>query len=182
MLEQLSPEGGRAISFASRYLNAAEKKYFSNDLERLAVVWEGRVFSKIYSWEESHGSNRLVTLLNGNNKKSKTMLSRLTRWIDCIIPFDFVIDHMPGEKSDSLATFQDIRRGKPRKSVDTITLLQWQNLRWLQPISLQYANTSINCHRMRAHMHAAKRQSTRTLLLHIERLLLEKRQNSWSFY
>ena len=40
----------------------------------------------------------LVSLLNGNNKKNKTMFSRLTRWIDRIIPFDFLIEHMPGAK------------------------------------------------------------------------------------
>ena len=38
----------------------------------------------------------LVSLMNGNNKKNKTMFSRLTRRIDQIIPFDFVIEQMPG--------------------------------------------------------------------------------------
>ena len=40
----------------------------------------------------------LVSLLNGNNKKNKTMFRRLTRPIDRIIPFDFAIEHMPGAK------------------------------------------------------------------------------------
>ena len=40
----------------------------------------------------------LLTLLNGNNKKNKTMFSRLKRWIDRIIQFDFKIEHMPGAK------------------------------------------------------------------------------------
>ena len=39
VLEQLGPEGWRPISFASRYLNEAEKKYSTNELEMLAVVW-----------------------------------------------------------------------------------------------------------------------------------------------
>ena len=39
VLEQLGTEGWRPISFASRFLNAAEKKYSTNELEMLAVVW-----------------------------------------------------------------------------------------------------------------------------------------------
>ena len=38
----------------------------------------------------------LVNLLNGNNKKNKTMFIRLTHWIDRIIAFDFKTEHMPG--------------------------------------------------------------------------------------
>ena len=40
----------------------------------------------------------LISLLNGNNKKNKTMFSRLTRWLDRLIPFDFRIEHKPGAK------------------------------------------------------------------------------------
>ena len=39
VLEQLGTKGWRPISFASRFLNAAEKKYSTNELEMLAVVW-----------------------------------------------------------------------------------------------------------------------------------------------
>ena len=38
VLEQLGTEGWRPISFASRFSNAAEKKYSTNELEMLAVV------------------------------------------------------------------------------------------------------------------------------------------------
>ena len=41
----------------------------------------------------------LVSLLNGNNKKNKTMFSRLTRWLDRLIPFNFEVEHMPGAKT-----------------------------------------------------------------------------------
>ena len=40
----------------------------------------------------------LISLLNGNNKKNKTMFSRLTRWLDRLIPFYFQIEHKPGAK------------------------------------------------------------------------------------
>ena len=35
---------------------------------------------------------------NGNNKKNKTTFSRLTRWLDSLIPFDFQVEHKPGAK------------------------------------------------------------------------------------
>ena len=40
----------------------------------------------------------LISLLNGNDKKNKPMFSRLTRWLDRLIPFDFRIEHKPGAK------------------------------------------------------------------------------------
>ena len=48
VLEQLGPEGWRPISFASRYLNEAEKKYSTNELEILAVVWGLNIFEITY--------------------------------------------------------------------------------------------------------------------------------------
>ena len=40
----------------------------------------------------------LKSLLNCNNKKNKTMFSRLARWLDRLIPLDFRIEHKPGAK------------------------------------------------------------------------------------
>ena len=40
----------------------------------------------------------LLSLLNGNKKKNKTTFSRLTRWLDRLIPFDFQEEHKPGAK------------------------------------------------------------------------------------
>ena len=44
VLEQLGTEGWRPISFASRFLNTAEKKYSTNELEIPAVVWGAENF------------------------------------------------------------------------------------------------------------------------------------------
>ena len=38
VLKQIGPEGWRSISFASRFLSEAEKKYSTNELEMLAAV------------------------------------------------------------------------------------------------------------------------------------------------
>ena len=37
-------------------------------------------------------------LLNGNTKKNKTMFNRLTRWLDRLILFDFIVELKPGAK------------------------------------------------------------------------------------
>ena len=52
VLEQLNSDGWRPISFASRYLNDAEKKYSTNELEMLAVVW-GWNTSEIMCWGDN---------------------------------------------------------------------------------------------------------------------------------
>ena len=101
VLEQLGPEGWRPISFASRYLNEAEKKFSTNQLETLAVVWGAEYFQNYIlgrSFLIVTDQKALISLLNGNNKKNKTMFSRLTRSLDRLIPFDFRIEHKPGAK------------------------------------------------------------------------------------
>ena len=67
----------------------------------LAVVWGSEyfinyTFGRKFTVVKDHKA--LVSLLNGYNKKNKNMFSRLTRWIDRNIPFDFVIELMPGAK------------------------------------------------------------------------------------
>ena len=72
VLEQLGTEGWRPISFASRFLNAAEKKYSTNELEMLAVVWGAEYFRNYIlgrSFTVITDHKALISLLNGNNKK-----------------------------------------------------------------------------------------------------------------
>ena len=54
------------------------------------------VGAKISSFQVVTDHKALVSLLNGNNKKNKTMFSMLTRWLDPLIPFDFEVEQMPG--------------------------------------------------------------------------------------
>ena len=74
VVKQLRPEGWRPISFAFRFLNAAELKSATKELETLAVGW-GQNTSK----STSSDHKALVTLLNEYNHKNQTMVSRLTR-------------------------------------------------------------------------------------------------------
>ena len=60
VLEQLNSDGWRPISFASRYLNEAVKKYSTNELEMLAVVWGGRNIFETICWGESFQLLRII--------------------------------------------------------------------------------------------------------------------------
>ena len=54
VIEQYCASGWHPFSFASRYLNVAEKKYSTNELELLAVVWATERFRN-YTWPVFHG-------------------------------------------------------------------------------------------------------------------------------
>ena len=99
-LEQDTPDGWATIAYASRFINSCEQKYSVNELELLAVVWAiehfkyylyGRRFTLITDHQT------LVSALK-SNRGIKTYQSRLTRWIDRLIPFDFDIQHLAGSK------------------------------------------------------------------------------------
>ena len=67
----------------------------------LAVVWgaeylQNYILGRKFLTVTDHKA--LISLLIGNNKKNKTMFSRLTRWLDRLILFDFQIEHKPGAK------------------------------------------------------------------------------------
>ena len=98
-LEQQNDEGQWVpISFASRYLNSQQKKYSTNELELLAVVWavdryKHYLLGKPFTIATDHKA--LTTALDGN-KSNKTYQSRLTRWVDRLLPYQFKIVHIPG--------------------------------------------------------------------------------------
>ena len=86
------------ISFASRYLNAQEKKYSTNELELLAVVWAvDRYKHYLLGKPFTIATDRkaLTTALDVN-QSNKTYQSRLTRWVDRLLPYQFNIVHIPG--------------------------------------------------------------------------------------
>ena len=88
------------IAFASRFLNDQEKKYSTNELELLAIVWSCEHFRTYLL------GNHFVILTDHKaiisalktNRGNKTHQSRLTRWVDRLLPFDFDIFHISGGK------------------------------------------------------------------------------------
>ena len=84
--------------FASQFLTEIEKKYSINELELLAVVWSienFRIFVYGTEFEVVTDHKALTTILR-NNRADKTFSSRITRWVDRLLPFQFNVVHAPG--------------------------------------------------------------------------------------
>ena len=90
--------GWKPISYASRFLTELEAKFSINELELLAVVWAIEHF-KNYVYGETFGvvsDHKALQSVLKANKGNKTFSSRLTRWVDRLLPFDFSVIHAPG--------------------------------------------------------------------------------------
>ena len=106
------------IAFASHFLNDQEKKYSTNELELLAIVWSCEYFRTYLL------GNHFVVLTDHKaiisalkiNRGNKTHQSRLTRWADRLLPFDFDIFHISGCKLvivDCLSRFPTFELPRP---------------------------------------------------------------------
>ena len=99
-LEQRSPRGWHTVAFASRFLNSNEERYSVNELELLGVVWSVQYF-KYYLFGKSFTiitDHRALLSMMKEHRSKKSYNSRLTRWIDRLLPFDFNIEYIPGAK------------------------------------------------------------------------------------
>ena len=98
VLQQEENGEWKPLSFASRFLTELEAKYSINKLELLAIVWSVEYFRNyVYGVKFKIISDHkaLTTVLKGH-KGNKTYSSRLTRWVDRLLPFDFEVIHGPG--------------------------------------------------------------------------------------
>ena len=89
----------KVVAFASRFLNIAELKYSTNELELPGLVWaldhfKNYLLGKQFSILTDHKA--LIGALK-DDKYTKTAQSRLTRWADKLLPFDFTVEHLPGK-------------------------------------------------------------------------------------
>ena len=99
-LEQRSPTGWHTVAFASPFLISNEERYSLNELELLRVVWSVEYF-KYYLFRKSFAvltDHRALLSIMKEHRSNKSYDSRLTRWVDRLLPFDFNIEHIPGEK------------------------------------------------------------------------------------
>ena len=88
------------IAFASRFLNNYESRYSRNELELLAVVWAVEHLKHYLHGQDFKiltDHQALLSALN-KNRGNKTYQSRLTRWVDRLLPLNFTIEHVPGKK------------------------------------------------------------------------------------
>ena len=100
MLKQLDCEGWKTVAFASRFLNGKEERYSINELELLGVVWaieyfKYYLFGKTFTVLTDHRALLSILKSHGSNKSYS---SRLTRWIDRLLPLHFNIEHIPGTR------------------------------------------------------------------------------------
>ena len=99
-LGQFIVDGWKPIAFASRFLNSCEERYSVNELELLGVVWSTEYF-KNYLYGKHFKlitDHRALLLIMKENRSNKSYNSRLTRWVDRLLPFQFNIEHLPGAK------------------------------------------------------------------------------------
>ena len=99
-LEQLTVDGWKPIAFASRFLNSREKRYSVNELELLGVVWSTDYF-KTYLYGKHFKvitDHRALLSIMKEHRSNKSYNSRLTRWVNRLLPFQFDIEHLPGAK------------------------------------------------------------------------------------
>ena len=93
-------EGWKTVAFASRFLKKNEGRYSINELELVGVVWAVEYF-KYYLFEKNFtvltDHRALLSVLNAH-RSNQSYNSRLTRWIDRLLPFDFNIEHIPGTR------------------------------------------------------------------------------------
>jgi hypothetical protein len=97
ILSQLHNGKERPISFASRMLNAAERKYSTTQKELLAIVYGTQIhrcflYSRRFKIVTHHAALKwLITVKNHH-------CARLTRWVLKLSEYDFEIEHKAGKK------------------------------------------------------------------------------------
>ena len=96
----MDSEGWKTVAFASLFLNSNEESYSINELELLGVVWaiecsKYYLFGKNFTVLTDHRA--LLTVLK-SHRSNKSYTSRLTRWIDRLLAFDFNIELIPGTR------------------------------------------------------------------------------------
>ena len=97
--EQFHGSDWKTISFASRFLNPHESKYSTNELELLGVVWAVENYKTyLYGSEfEVITEHKALLCALSPNHGNKTYQSRLPRWVDRILAFNFTNKHLAGK-------------------------------------------------------------------------------------
>ena len=90
----------KAIAYASRYLNDAEKKNSVGELELLTVVWGLERFRfHLYGKQvQLFSDHQALEPLLKKNKTNKQYRARLTRWLDRLNHFDISLKHTAGKE------------------------------------------------------------------------------------
>ena len=96
--QEIEPGVWAPTAFASRFLNNAEAKYSTHELELLATVWTREHFGTYLlgtRFQVLTDHKAIISALN-ENYNIKSYQSRLARWADRLLLFDFEVIHDPG--------------------------------------------------------------------------------------
>ena len=90
-LEQRSTTGWHTVAFAPRFFTSNEERYSVNELEFLWVVWSVEYFKQYLFGESSTiiTDHRALLSIMKEHRSNRSYNSRLTRWVDRLLPFDF---------------------------------------------------------------------------------------------
>ena len=81
------------------FLNKLEERYCTNEQELLAIVgalehFKYYLYGNKFTLQTDH---QALTSALKNNRGNKTYQSRLSRWVDRLLPINFIIEHIPGK-------------------------------------------------------------------------------------
>ena len=127
-IKQWDGENWLTKAFASRFLNSQERKYTTNELKLLGVVWATEHFKNYLCGAEFEivtYHKALLSALNAN-QSNKIMHSRLSRQVNRLLPFNFKIKHIPGKDMGFTNFCRDYLQEKPFQPHTSITNLKWQ--------------------------------------------------------
>ena len=96
-------------------MNTQEKKYSTNELELLAVVWSVDRFKHYLLGKEfviATDHKALVSALD-EIRSNKTYQSRLTGWVDRLLPYQFKVVHIPGKDMGIVDYLSRDPKGEP---------------------------------------------------------------------
>ena len=117
-LEQLTFDYCKPITFASRFLNSNEERYGINELELLGVVWSIENFKKLFygkGFSIITDHRALLSILK-EHRSNKSYNSRLSRWVDRLLPYQFKIEYLPGARM-GLVDYKSRNPYQPAKSI-----------------------------------------------------------------
>ena len=88
----------KPICFASSFVTNFEAKNSINELELLAIVWVVEHFKNYVYGVKSKiiSDHKALMTVSKSNRENKTFSSRLTRWVDRLLPLEFEVVHVAG--------------------------------------------------------------------------------------
>ena len=126
-------DGLHTVAFASRFLNSVEDRYSFNELELLGEIWSTEHF-KDYLYGKPFTvitDHRALLYLMKEKRANKSYNSRLTRWVDRLLHFDFSTPskvRFADEACPSTAPSAPVTPSAPGTDTTTVTTSSSDNL------------------------------------------------------